>query len=674
MRLGIRGKLVGTLLLAGLLPLALALGVILVGVVELRVQSRGRMHRALAQQQAGHLSSILGEQVELVNLVNGMPGTVEFLRKADEAPPLSQAQIDAIEKRWPDLPANDPLIKGCLTNEVAARWASVAGAEPRFAEVMVTDASGRLVAATHRTSDYFQADEPWWQLCWNGGRGRVLISDVVFDESAVPPGASKRGALVADLCLPIYDGTDVVRRKVVGICKVSLHATWMLRQLDMAEQLDDVPHAVWLVRSDGRAVPGADPPPPVADLPTKTARRVAEESSGWLKDSRVAGHELIGFAAVEQSRLMDRVEGRWHVVVASDVHAVAASVYRLAWKILAAGLVVIAGCFLGGLVLARREVIRPLLTLEHAVDQIAHGNRDYRLSEARGRRETFRDDELGRLAEDFNAMAAELQANLERLEEADALKRQFIDLASHELRTPVTYILGASQLAQRQNGDAPPGAARDVMGKVASKAQRLNRIVENMFKLLASDRFDKSPRWEDVDVAALVRAVVEEHEPFVRERRQHWRIEVAPDLPTIRGESYKVKDILTNLVSNAIRFSPDGGEVGVTARPVDGGVEIEVSDSGPGIPQKDLPELFQPFFTGGRETVERHTSGDYQHMSRGMGLGLSVVKRFVDLHGGTVSVDTSPEGTRVRVFLPREPRPAPAGEPRPNGGGDPTHV
>jgi len=107
-------------------------------------------------------------------------------------------------------------------------------------------------------------------------------------------------------------------------------------------------------------------------------------------------------------------------------------------------------------------------------------------------------------------------------------------------------------------------------------------------------------------------------------------------------------------------------------------VEVEVSDSGPGIPQQDLPGLFQPFFTGGREAVERHTSGDYQHMSRGIGLGLSVVKRFVDLHGGTVSVDTSADGTRVRVFLPREPRVASVpGSQESSGGADDrpgTHV
>jgi signal transduction histidine kinase len=653
MRLGIRGKLVGTLLLAGLLPLALGLGAILVGVVQLRVQSRGRMHRALAQQQAGHLSAILREQIELANLVNEMPGTAQLLRKANARAVLTQSQIDAIERSWPSLHAGDPLVKGCLGNDVALRWRSVARSQPRFTEVMVTDASGRLVAATDKTSDYYQADEGWWQSCRDEGRGRVLISDVAFDESAIPPDGGAPGTLVVDLCLPIYDGADVGERKVVGISKISLDATWMLRQLDMAEAFDDVRHVVWLVRSDGRAVGGGVPPPPVSVLPPRTVRQLTSHPSGWLKDKDVTGHELIGFAAVEQSRIMAHAEARWHVVVASNLHEVAASVYRLAWMILAMGLVVIAGCFFGGLVLARRQILRPLLTLEHAVDQIANGNRDFRVSAERGRGHTFREDELGALAEDLNAMAAELKASFERLEAADALKREFIDLASHELRTPVTYILGAAQLAERQSGD---GATKQVMGKVASKAMRLNRIVENMFKLLAADRFDKTPRWGEVDVKALVEQVRQEHDAFLGERQQHWRLEVDEALPTIRAESDKVKDILTNLVTNAIRFSPDGGEIGVRARPVEGGIEMTVGDSGPGIPEKDLPELFQPFFTGGREGVGRHSSGEHQHMSRGIGLGLSVVKRFVDLHGGTVSVDTSPEGTRVRVFLPGAPR------------------
>lgn len=651
MRLGIRAKLVGTLLLAGLLPLALALGVILIGVVELRINSRGHVYRALAQQQAKHLSTILASQVELANLVNHMPGTVEFLNRANQTPPLSQAQIDKVEAAWPKLRTDEGLLKDILSNDVARRWQSVARAQRRFSEVMITDATGRLVAATNKTSDYFQADEEWWQRCFDGGKGRVTITDVIFDESAISP-EGVRGTLVADLCLPIYDApADPVNRKLVGITKISLDATWMLQQVEVATGLEELPKATWLVHSDGRAVSGARPPP-VTTLPSRVAHKIATQTAGWTKDDSVKAYELIGFADVEQSRIFERPAQRWHVVVATDVHEVVASVYRLAWLILGLGLTVIAACFVGGLVIARREIIRPVRTLETAVNQLKTGNRDYRLSDERGGGEMFRDDEIGRLAHGFNVMAEQLKEKFEQLEEADELKRQFIDLASHELRTPVTYILGASQLAQRRDGEQPEGGA--MMPKISAKAQRLNRIVENMFKLLASDRFARRAlRTSEVDVAALIKTVVQEHEPFLRERKQRWEIDLAPDLPRIQADPDKIRDILANLVSNAIRFSPDGGAVGIRAvRSEDGGVEIAVRDSGPGIAPEDLPNLFQPFFTGGGAAVERHSSGEYEHMSRGMGLGLSVVKRFVDLHGGAVVVDTSKEGTTVRVKLP----------------------
>lgn len=651
MRLGIRAKLVGTLLLAGLLPLALALGVILIGVVELRIHSRGRMHRALAQQQAAHLSTILASQVELANLVNALPGTADFLRRANQIPPLPKPEIDTIEAAWPTLPDTDPRVAACLHNDVARRWQTVAHDQRRFAEVMITDLSGRLVAATNKTSDYFQADEDWWQRCYDGGNGRPLISDVLFDESALSPEGT-RGTLVADLCLPIYDHpADPAGRKLLGVAKLSLDATWMLGQLEPPTSLDDIPRTTWLVGGDGTAIPGAQTKPPIPHLPRDVARQIRARSLGYLRDDNVKGYELIGFASVEQTRLMENADQRWYVVVATGVHQIVSRLYLLAWVILILGLTVIAACFFGGLVIARREIIRPIRKLEYAAKKIQEGDRDFRLDEHRGRGQTFRDDEIGSLAHKFNLMADELRANIQRLEEADALKRQFIDLASHELRTPVTYILGAAQLAERHKDDT---AGKDaILARIAAKALRLGRIVENMFKLLASDRFEPAQRTTIVDVAALVQAACQEHEPFLRERNQTFHIDLAPDLTPIEAEKDKIRDILSNLISNAIRFSPDGGVIGVGARPVTTptpGVEITVSDTGPGIPEADLPHLFEPFFTG--SDVDRHTSGEYQHMSRGMGLGLSVVKRFVDLHRGTVSVDTSPGGTILRVTLP----------------------
>jgi hypothetical protein len=130
------------------------------------------MYRALAQQQAQHLSTILAAQVEVANLINGMPGTVPFLAEHNRRPPSTDEQIKQIETLWPRLKADEPgLLRDCLENDLARRWQSVARTQNRFAEVMVTDATGRLVAATNKTSDYYQADEAWWQNCYDGERG-----------------------------------------------------------------------------------------------------------------------------------------------------------------------------------------------------------------------------------------------------------------------------------------------------------------------------------------------------------------------------------------------------------------------------------------------------------------------------------------------------------------------
>ncbi len=260
-----------------------------------------------------------------------------------------------------------------------------------------------------------------------------------------------------------------------------------------------------------------------------------------------------------------------------------------------------------------------------------------------------------------------------KIEQQDAVKRQFIDLASHELRTPVTYILGVSQLSQRQiaaDENASPASAAQavVMAKIASKAARLNRIVENMFKLLASDHFEKNLKLADVMLQPTIKTVVAELDPFLKERQQVWKLEIATDLPNIQAEVEKVRDIMANLLSNAIRFSPDGGTIEVAATHSPTEVRITVADHGPGIPAADMPNLFQPFFTG--SLIAKHSSGEFQHMSRGIGLGLSVVKRFVELHGGAVCVDTSTAGTQVAVTLPIKPTTAqsPGGTIPPNQG------
>ena len=134
-----------------------------------------------------------------------------------------------------------------LGNPLSRNWQTIQARQPRFSEVMITDAFGRLVAATNKTSDYYQADEQWWQDCYAEGRGRVFLSDIAWDDSALNTDGIP-GSLVANLCLPIYaDDTRPTTRRasaaesvppiilpgrtVVGVLKASFDATWLVRQL-----------------------------------------------------------------------------------------------------------------------------------------------------------------------------------------------------------------------------------------------------------------------------------------------------------------------------------------------------------------------------------------------------------------------------------------------------------
>jgi signal transduction histidine kinase len=591
---------------------------------------------------------------------------VEFLNKANLAPPLSEDEVAEMEKRWPEMSADDPLVRAILYNPLAERWHTVRNYQPRFAEVLVTDASGRLVAATNKSSDYYQADEPWWQQCYANGEGHIFLSEINWDESAVSMDGST-GAVVATLCVPIRDDARIDSAgKVVGVMKVALDAAWLLQDLARLATMDDTSAQMWLVQQDGRMVP--DGGAAIAPLPPRLMETIRVFHAGWTWESGISGKELLGFAQVQMPQTAGNPVSEdvaWYVIVAASRKQTLGPVYRLAGTIATGGAGFIVLCFAAGFLIARREVVRPLMELSRGAGELERGNIGFRLTApppdgTRGGDGIFRHDEIGQLAGDFNRMAAELERLVGQLKQASEMKQQFIDLASHELRTPVTYILGMSELAQRQqqqqHASANNGSAdvKPMLEKISSKAQRLRHIVDNMFKLLSGrESYHAEMNRAPVDLRALVARVQRELDPFLEERHQQWDVSIADDVPILNADEDKLHDVLVNLLSNAIRFSPDGQRVGVRARRVSQqAVEIVVTDRGGGIARGDLPHLFEPFYTAAAGELMHHQSGEFAHRTRGLGLGLSVVKRFVELHGGTVAVASSPQGSEFTVRLP----------------------
>jgi signal transduction histidine kinase len=250
-------------------------------------------------------------------------------------------------------------------------------------------------------------------------------------------------------------------------------------------------------------------------------------------------------------------------------------------------------------------------------------------------------------------LVRDLKETNARLVEAGRLKSAFLEVASHELNTPVAVVLGLSELWKlTQAAEATP-SERAWVEKIHGAGRRLASVVERMFKLIRSDQPMRALERVDVDLDSLIRQVVTDLSPFLTARRQTVDLKLAPDLGIIEADPHKVSDIFANLIGNAIKFTPDSDVISLSGAS-DGPdrVRFTIKDKGKGICDEDRPYLFEPFFTG-HDTMH-HSSGDYQYGKRGIGLGLCLVKTFVELHGGRVDCFSDPGcGATFGFTLPR---------------------
>ena len=243
-----------------------------------------------------------------------------------------------------------------------------------------------------------------------------------------------------------------------------------------------------------------------------------------------------------------------------------------------------------------------------------------------------------------------------RLVEADRLKGAFIEVVSHELNTPVSVVLGMTQLWQLTQASSASPAEKNWVDRIHSAGKRLASVVERMLKLVRSGEAGCALDLALTPLEPLIRRVVTEMAPFLSARFQSVVVDLDPNLGAAEIDASKIADVLTNMLLNAIKFTPDRGTIRVAGRPQgDSSIRISVIDEGVGIDPAARPFVFEPFFAG-FDTMH-HSSGEFEYCKRGMGLGLYVVKRFIELHGGTVEV-TSARGTgsTFALVLPRIPR------------------
>ncbi len=251
-----------------------------------------------------------------------------------------------------------------------------------------------------------------------------------------------------------------------------------------------------------------------------------------------------------------------------------------------------------------------------------------------------------RVAERTRELAQVNQA-LERansdLRQLDRMKSSFIRVTSHELNTPMQVVIGMLAVQEEEMRRHPEASEdqRRVMVSAFRGANRLKRLVERVLKIAMVGEYRVRLERTPTPPADLVQEVVEVVTPYVALRYQTLQVQVPADLPPHAMDREKIHDVLLNLLTNAIKFTPDGGTITVrAARDELGALTFWVSDTGMGIPEPERSHIFDEFFVS--FDTRHHSSGEYEFGKRGIGLGLSIARSFVDMHGGLIWLEEQP--------------------------------
>jgi signal transduction histidine kinase len=224
---------------------------------------------------------------------------------------------------------------------------------------------------------------------------------------------------------------------------------------------------------------------------------------------------------------------------------------------------------------------------------------------------------------------------------ADEMKDEFIGLVSHELKTPLTVVTGAINTAM--SAGIAPEDARELLADAVWGAEAMADIVDNLLELSRwqSNRLVLQPA--PLDIGLTIDKMVEQSSP--KSERHRLVTDVESALPAVRADRTRIERILDNLIGNAIKYSPSGGEVRVSARRDDDHIVVAVSDEGIGISASDRERLFQPF-----QRLETFAQGA---AIQGVGLGLVVCRRLVEAHGGRIGLESEPgKGSTFYFTLP----------------------
>lgn len=290
-----------------------------------------------------------------------------------------------------------------------------------------------------------------------------------------------------------------------------------------------------------------------------------------------------------------------------------------------------AGFILSGIVISifiTRSITGPLSFLRKKTRQVAKGDFD-------GNLDFSSPPEIGDLAHDFNLMC-------NKLKEMDKMKSDFFSLMAHELRMPLASIKEGTNLLLKGIGEEFKEKRKEVLTIIAEESNHLIDLVNSLLDLSKMEAGMIALNLEESDISSLINKAVSGMEPLAMAKDVSIKTEVPQDLPYVKIDGERILQALRNLIGNAVKFTPGGGHITISALPMEQGVRVSVADTGPGIPKEDLNAIFDKF--------QQATMTSYNKI-KGTGLGLAIVKHIINAHGGKVWVESETGHGSIFIFV-----------------------
>jgi signal transduction histidine kinase len=634
-------------LLLALFPL-LIMAAVLLGSARERLMAAGREHiGSLAGETADQIDLLLKRTVEQVEQMATSGELAAAVERANQSyADLSASQISdrmqALDAEWrAAAPAGQAeLIRLSIDNPAAHQLRLFQAVAPsRYAEIMLADGAGALCAATNLTTDYYQADEEWWQRSFAGGQGDVFVGDISYDESAA--------VFTLNVAAPVRNERGVA----VGVLKVSHDVRSVFESIqDIRAGRTGAGH---LVNAQGRTVFAAPGRVKARQFAAALMEKVQEGGRGVVTLELAPDEEesVVGFARLTSTAAGAEAQvdsGPWSVVVTQEAREVfAPSRQAMLWLGLTLVLPVVGVALLAAYL--RRWLIQPIRALHWASEQVAGGHFDARVRIGRG-------DEMEEVGHQFNRMVGalqrheedqrvEIQRRTEELRQSDLQVRRVHDAFSAQVSAVSEEALEALR-QMRVAAEKGLGVQENLALATRSWAalEALAEDLEDLCAVVSGTMRLEAQRTSLEHVLQSARRLVA---PL--SRRLRVRVELPPEGAgvEVRADRPKLKQVLCSLLSNAIKYGGQDKAVRVTVQRQGAETVIGVHDEGPGISPERQQDVFHPALGAAVQAESR--------LER-MGLSLAVARQLVELHGGRIWLESRPGGGSAFYFtLPVEP-------------------